>query len=249
MQLTPEQIEAEQWFWLVQDMEHCLFFVLGFRDSSLKREAEQLYTEYESAIRAGNLPQAMEILGRSQAFKAKAYEQAQRRPVGWIFPTFIDHVKRELDVMLLRTSPGGISSRDELCFVNQIGAEHAAFAAHLLDPTEVTLQNEARLGAEQAGRLASACMTQTYPTLLTMTKQVAGILDQFVRSQGLLIDGVPRTAPRVKSVIHPVLLEHVRRESDRFVARLETLPPVEETAAPPGMMQQVHYGRPAYQGY
>ena len=222
LQLSPTQIQEDTAFWLFQDLEHNLFFVLGLDDPRFKAAAAGLHQAYGQALRRGDLRWGLAILQQSQQFKTALLEEMNRRgagSMGSVFPAFVDHVKRELDAMLLRTS-GRMLARDELCFINQIGAEHAAIAAHLLDPTEVQLQEQVRTGARQAGAIANACATHQYPTLRQLTLESATALDQVASSDAL---------KQAKSIIHPVLLEHIKREQDRFLAEIPALP-AEEAA-------------------
>ena len=214
MQLSPAQKEEDVWFWLGQDAEHMLFFTLLIEDPAFKDEAKRLYAEYDAALRRDDVGAALAVLQRSQAFKLRLLAAAKERWIGSAYPLFIEHVHRELDFMDKRIK-GQLSARDELCFGNRINAEHAAFAAHLLDPVEVAVQDQARAAAQKSAGLAQGCMTAMYPALLQMSRQAASELDQFVSGLNLA---------QTRSIIHPLLAAHVNREGKRFLGKIAELP-------------------------
>ena len=221
MPLTAAQKEDELRFWLPQDAEHNLFFYLGFQEPGLKAAAKQLYDEYQQAFslrRGDNLHLALRnILPRSQALKMRARAMQDRGVwTGWIYPSFLDHTRGEMDVMLARIRPSGITSREELCFGNRMNADHLAFAAHLLDPSEAAaealLNGKLRPNAEA---VSNACFRDTYGTLREISQRVGGEVDRFFSGLDL---------SKVKDVIHPALAAHVVREGQRFLQTIERLP-------------------------
>jgi hypothetical protein len=219
MQLTAAQMQNEAAFWLNQDREHNLFFMLGFQDPTLKKAAEQLYNAYDLALRRGDLQQAMAIVPSAQAFKTHAL-QILRTPwgagsAGYIWPSFVEHTKHEIDMMLARLRPGGITSREELCFGDRMLADHAAFASHLLDPIEQkALSKAAADAANGIGEIANRCATETLGTLVALSQKAQTDLDTFMKN--------PAVANG--STIHPVLADHVVREGQRFQGFLNATP-------------------------
>ena len=213
MTLTPAQIENDIAFWLNQDREHNLFFALGFEDPALKAAAQALHDEYDAALRRGDLAAAMSIVPRAQAFKKHAIREIGTAWRGFIWPTFLEHTGREIDTMLARVQ-GQLRSRQEILLGDRMLAEHAAFAAQLLDPAETELVKTAWSAAIRTTNLGAGCATDTLGTLSALSRQAATELDAFVK-------GSLRTA---SSIIHPVLADHVRREGERFLATLDALP-------------------------
>ena len=216
MQLTQAQIENEVRFWVLdQDREHQLFYKLGFQDGALKSEAGRIHEAYEDARRRDDLGDALRILQRSQAFKQLALAEARARWVGFIYPLFLEHTFGELEIMRLRTQPGGIDPRAELCAVNQFNADHMKLAAHLLDPSERTNIMAAGRAGMPSAIAANRCAIEQYDTLLALSKRAAADVDGFFS----------RFDPKqVESIIHPVLAAHVVREGKRFLANVEALP-------------------------
>lgn len=209
------QLTNDVRFWLGQDMEHNLFFALGFEDPELRAAAQRLHDAYQTILARDDLGAGLRLLETSQAFKLQALAKAERGWVGWIFPLFIDHTRREMDMMLARIRPGGVTSREELCFMNRIGQEHCAFAAHLLDPSEKGPHDRARLLELASGELANGCAAATYGTLLALSKKAGSRIDALFSGLDLA---------KTRSVIHPVLAAHVVREGRRFVGTMRTLP-------------------------
>ena len=253
--LSPTQVQDDLAFWLNQDKEHNLFFMNGFLDSSLKSAAAKLFLEYDKALSKGNLEEALAIVPRSQAFKQHALARmagtaadpgppppgirrarmlgrpgsppgipvgppAGAGALGYIWPSFVEHTGREVDTMLARIR-GELRSRDEICMGDRMLAEHAAFAAHLLDPAERELVSTAQEASDKTFDLVSRCRTETFGTLVTLSQAAGSALDAFVK-------GPLSTA---KSVIHPLLADHVKREGERFLGTLAVLP--NDEAAPP----------------
>ena len=214
MQLTPTQIDDELRFWLNQDREHNLFMFLGLEEPALKAAAKELHDRYAHlfSLRRGDNLQMMlrDVVPASQALKRRAIAMQERGAwIGWLFPSFIAHIRDEIDVMLARIRPGGIQSRDELCFGNRMNADHLAFASHLVDPSEATakaaidgkLRPDAVLATNQ-------CFTDTYGSLLELSRRTGREVDAFFSNLDLRA---------VKDVIHPALAAHVVREGKRFL--------------------------------
>ena len=246
--LSPAQVQDDLAFWLNQDKEHNLFFMNGFLDSSLKSAAAKLFLEYDKALSKGNLEEAMAIVPRSQAFKLHALARMAGAPppppppglraarlgqegplrtpggagaLGYIWPSFVEHTGREIDTMLARIK-GELRSRDEICMGDRMLAEHAAFAAHLLDPAERELVSTAQEASDKTFDLVSRCRTETFGTLVTLSQAAGSALDAFVK-------GPLSTA---KSIIHPLLADHVKREGERFLGTLAVLPDDETVERP-----------------
>lgn len=214
--LTPAQTQEDLAFWLNQDREHNFFFMNGFTDPTLKKGAESLFNAYDKAIRRGDLKRALAIVPAAQAYKRQALAMLQQNAGAkwYIWPSFVQHTGREIETMLARVQ-GQLRSREEVCHGDRMLAEHAAFAASLLDPVEeVPLANVARDASNRTLQLAARCATDTLGTIVDLSRAAGAELDAFVK-------GPLSTA---KSLIHPVLADHVRREGERFMRTLDTLP-------------------------
>ena len=79
----------------------------------------------------GILPLAQELL----QYKICVFNNLMAgRWIGWLFPTFIQHVTLELDYFIDKLNGRCYTPTEEICFWNMVNGDHAAFDRHLLDP-------------------------------------------------------------------------------------------------------------------
>lgn len=218
-------------FWARQFSEHALFLSLGIvADPRLAKEAERQQGLWEAFRASGLSGQAqkdrvIELSTQLATLKGDVLARMEGGEwLGWLFPSFVRHILSELlwftsrlevkvapltDCLLKNgpPSPGAYGMADVRTWL-RLMAEHAAFAAHLLDPVEVKLIREARtlLGALQG---LGGCGS-TLPTLVDLSDRAGRQLDQYLVASGI-------GTPKVKSVIHPVLAAHVVREGRMFL--------------------------------
>lgn len=152
-------------------------------------------------------------------------------PGGTNFPLLVDHVSREanyfrnrlaeLNAGRLEPLPDAII--DENVFFLRIMADHAKFIGHLLDPSERQLVEQARNFSHDFDQLLFQAVdldsmrpqSQTYPLLdqfLDENRVSVTSLRDFKKTARDLIE-----ACRIKSIIHPLLADHVFREAERFL--------------------------------
>lgn len=145
------------------------------------------------------------------------------------YPLLIDHIRREaiLFVELLTRLQNRVEvdivrfAVEQESFWNRIMAEHAKFIRGLLDPTEDALFQKANnFGKEFDALTAEALALQTQITFLPRVTQeslqeTVGIRD-FKRAgtEGIL-------ACRIKSIILPLLGDHVLREANHYLRLLK----------------------------
>lgn len=139
------------------------------------------------------------------------------------YPLLIEHVLREAKlyqkyVQMLETD-GQIciqSVKESECFWNQIMMEHALFIRGLLDPTENELIHSADIFAEEYSVLLKRCNSNRNKTLtvdsLTETKK----FKEFKMAGAAGIENC-----RIRSLILPLLADHVLREANHFIRILE----------------------------
>ena len=212
-----------------------LFCQIGINDAALSDQGKQLHEAYESLRAKDDLGGALKLLDASQAYKMQLLAAARERWIGWLYPLFIEHIHRELAFFQRRISPGGITSRVELCFWDRITAEHAAFAKHLLDPSlelpapgaladapPISPIPEMLNGIEQSAiDVSNACARETYATLYALSQMKSNEMNATLAGLDL------KTTP---SIIHPKLAAHVIREGQRFTGTLRRLSPTVEQA-------------------
>jgi len=205
-------------FWSRQLSEHALFFHLGLEDtgSVLKNRALALHKKFEGfrkdispATMAAILPLCKEL----RAFKEEVFAKVNGGEwVGWLFPLFVRHVLLELDYFVDKLNGIEYSDREEVVFWDIINCEHAGFAAHLLDPTERDLSRKGNRFSKKFAKLVRS----EKEMMMRMSLQSAKELDEYNKQAQVGIK-----AKTVKSVIHPVLVDHVIREGQRSIETLQ----------------------------
>lgn len=227
-------------FWSRQLSEHALFFSLGLETPDLKEGAGFIHGRWEefraripnkaSESKLDDLIDELQPLAQElREFKVYLYERlAAGQWHGWIFPTFVDHTRRELDYFmgLLLGKPEMTKARaaEELCSWLRFMGEHAAFASSLLDPEEKALVNEAREITDELGDLQSGCGSFR-DDFVKLSEHAGKALDAYFSKK---IDPT-----KLLSVIHPVLAVHVVREGRMFLKRIAELRGVESAVKIP----------------
>lgn len=206
-------------FWSRQLSEHALFMQLGLDDKRLKGEAERIHGQWES-FRHGprTVPDAIALVRGTRDFKTEVHGRLVAGEwLGWLWPLFVDHIRREGDYFLGKLEGRMLSDTDECTTWLTFMAEHAAFAAHLLDPSEAVRIQQAITMLGTLNQLWQACNTSLNQQLLSLTTRSGLDLDAYLKSLGI---GKPGAA---RSIIHPVLAEHVVREGQRFLMTITAL--------------------------
>lgn len=104
---------------------------------------------------------------------------------------------------------------DTECFWNQIMMEHALFIRGLLDPSEAELIQTANEFAEDYAQLLEACHHAHDRTL------TANSLDETLRFRDFKTAGTKGiTGCEIRSVILPLLADHVLREANHYLRLL-----------------------------
>ena len=213
---APPPLVDEIEFWAHQSSEHALFMQLGLTDPTLKANAEKLHGRWES-FRVGErrIEDALALALETRALQLDIHDRLTRGQwLGWLFPTFIDHIRREGDYFITKLTGQPLSASDECRAWHRFMAEHAAFAAHLLDPTEAAQIQAALLYEDEFSRLEHACASAMNEQLVMLSEQRGRELDAYFTGLGIGKQG------GAKSIIHPLLAEHVVREGRRFLATM-----------------------------
>jgi hypothetical protein len=151
------------------------------------------------------------------------------------FPLLVDHISREANYFrnrLEELNQGRLESLpdaiiDENVFFLRIMADHAKFIGHLLDPSERKLVDQAREFSHDFDQLLYQAMdlssmrpqSQTQPLLsqfLDQNRVSVKSLRDFKKTARDLIEQC-----KIKSIIHPLLADHVFREASRFLEIIE----------------------------
>ena len=206
-------------FWSRQASEHALFMQLGLDDKVLKRRSERLHTSWEHFRRGPRrVPDAVALVLAGRELKMEVHARlSQGEWLGWLWPLFIDHVRREEDYFLGALQGTRLDPKTECQIWLTFMAEHAAFAAHLLDPSEADRIRQALEMQGTLGELFRGCQSTMGEQLLSLTQRSGMDLDAYLNALGV---GKPGGA---KSIIHPVLAEHVVREGRRFLQTMQMI--------------------------
>jgi len=220
---------AESLFWLDQEFEHAKFFIMHMPSPDLDPQRQTVMQMQDSIgaqltkVRAGgatagdlaafNRP-TIELVRRFLDVKRqmeKEQEAGRLKSLAW--PTFFEHVALEGERFanrLEKFSQGKVEyDRSEvLNFWTRIMADHADFVAHLLDPEEKALIQKAMQSAGAWRGMKGGSKDK-----------VDDQLDSFITFKKTAQAGVE--AGKIKSIIHPLLADHVLREALKFSDELK----------------------------
>lgn len=147
------------------------------------------------------------------------------------FPLLVDHVSREANYFRKRLEELNAGRLEPLpeaiiyenVFFLRIMADHSKFIGHLLDPSERQLVEQARNFSHDFDRLLFQALDLES---MRPQSQTAPLLDQFLDQNRVSVQSLrdfKKTAKelidacRIKSIIHPLLADHVFREAERFL--------------------------------
>jgi hypothetical protein len=211
---------AENLFWNEQLMEHAVFFGMLMPGPTLapqRAQAERFRAVFANLLarsrvmNAGNY-RALNRVAINQTrrfidFKHRMQRQQEAgRLQSLVWPTFFDHTAREADHFadrLTRLNAGNtvVDRASATSFWSLIMGEHADFVAHLLDPTEEQLHAQAMQTSDAFHAL------HRQPNTGAAIKAVDDIINFKVAAEQGIQTG------KIKSIIHPTLADHVRREA------------------------------------
>lgn len=151
------------------------------------------------------------------------------------FPLLVDHVSREANYFrkrLVELNEGKLKPLadaiiKENVFFLRIMADHAKFIGHLLDPSERKLVDMAQEFSNDFDQLVFQAVDLDG---MRPQSQTVPLLDQFLdqnRVSVVSLRDFKKTARdlieecRIKSIIHPLLADHVFREAERFLAIID----------------------------
>lgn len=195
-------------------------------------------TEAEEQLRAGSrVTVNREIVSRVRmlnrqilrslngliAFKEEILREVRRcRLYTANYPLLIEHILREAKLYRQIISNlerrGRISSPDlrslEL-FWNQIMMEHAQFIQGLLDPTECELMETANEFAKDYCRLLEEAKEQDQKAMNALTSKTLQTTKRYQQFKTAGTEGI--TGCEIRSVILPLLADHVLREANHYL--------------------------------
>lgn len=141
------------------------------------------------------------------------------------YPLLIEHILREARLYrehIMRLEESGNCSyqdiRDSEMFWNQIMMEHAEFIRGLLDPSEDTLIETADDFAEDYRRLLETSAAANDRAI--HSGNALALTQKFRDFKRAGVEGIE--ACKIRSIILPLLADHVLREANHYIRLLET---------------------------
>lgn len=142
------------------------------------------------------------------------------------YPLLLEHILREAklyrETIFELEKSGRISVpdlRNMEIFWNQIMMEHAQFIRGLLDPTECELIETADGFAEDYCRLLKEARQQDRKAMNTLTERTLQTTKKYQQFKTAGTEGI--TGCEIRSIILPLLADHVLREANHYLRILE----------------------------
>lgn len=142
------------------------------------------------------------------------------------YPLLIEHILREAklyrEIILELEEKGRVCTPDlknlEI-FWNQIMMEHAQFIRGLLDPAECELIETANEFSEDYCRLLKEAEEQDRKAMNALTARTLQTTKQYQQFKTAGTEGI--TGCEIRSIILPLLADHVLREANHYLRILE----------------------------
>jgi hypothetical protein len=236
-------------FWCDILMEHAAFFETLMPGDELEREraqaiefrdsfAQQFDNVRRAKIDRDNFKklnqQTIELAKPFIEYKHRLEEaQSSGRLRSLVWSLFFNHTAFEAERFVMRLDrlsrgEAELDRNEVIKFWTKVMDEHARFVEHLLDPDEFDLVKKARDTASTFRALREGGPVKA---LASEPGVVAGALSQNPNWDAVLAaaetildfkvaaeEGIQ--AGKIKSIIHPTLADHVRREAAKFVDEL-----------------------------
>lgn len=218
---------ADTLFWGEQLMEHAMFFVMlmpGPEMAGPRGEAQRFQEQFAAhlnRLRGSRLDRTnyaafnnstISLANSLNAYKQRMEQaQATGRIRSLVWPSFFDHTRNEgmrfaARLAQLNGGNAAFDRREVIPFWADKMEEHSLFIDQLLDPDEQLLKKVSRTSADGFAKLERAPVGSKDPALAAAQT----IIDfKTAAEKGIL-------AGQIKSIIHPALADHVRREAIRF---------------------------------
>lgn len=255
--------EARFWARIMQ--EHALFIKLGLPadQKKLMKEAQDFIERFMelrkrlnkvSKLEGDLLKDLKEAVRDIIEFKAKLLRlliQCKAEP-GSNYPLLLDHIRREamhfLDLLHKPVPEDSLFLllQEEVFWLRQM-KEHIEFIIHLLDPSERELIEQAEEFRKTFSRLLETArglesMNETMPkNFNTVIRFTQNVIDNTMELRDFKAAAfeLASLCELLSIVSTPLLLDHLRREADKFLDELEVLlPEVKKCHSTLGMENQ-----------
>lgn len=203
---------------------------------------DEKITEAEERLRAGNRV----IVNREMVYQVRMLNRQMLKSLNGLisfkeevlremtgcrlyttnYPLLIEHILREAKLYRQiiselekrgRVSAPGLKNLE--IFWNQIMMEHAQFIRGLLDPTECELMEKANGFAEDYCRLLEEAGKQDMRAMNALTARTLQTTKQYQQFKTAGTEGI--TGCEIRSIILPLLADHVLREANHYLRILE----------------------------
>jgi hypothetical protein len=221
---------ADTLFWGDIMMEHAMFFAMLMPGDELaepRKQAQNFQQKFsnhlaqlhdtrldKTNVRAYNTATIELVRPFAEYKKTMAEAQTSGRYRTLVWPNFFDHTWREADRFMrrlgqLNKGEAGYDRSEVVPFWAEIMDEHSLFIAHLLDPGE-----EALIKKANEASVTFRHIHERPPTDAKGNASVMAAADQIIAFKTTAGEGIKDG--KIKSIIHPALADHVRREAVRF---------------------------------
>jgi rubrerythrin len=199
---------------------------MALKPASARADIPDLSTEVSKINR-----KAMKLIKEAIAFKEMLLGNVLTcKAFSWVYPTMLEHVIEESRFYLKLLQK--LENRDPIDSIqevieqemtwNEVMFEHSTFIRGYLDPSEGVLINTANTFANELGKLLQATNTlpahpERVPQITKQSQEIVTRLRMFKRqsTEGIL-------SCKIKSVINPLLSDHVTREANHYLRLLRT---------------------------
>jgi hypothetical protein len=226
---------AENLFWCDVMMEHAGFFAMlmpGPELASLRSQAEAFQRTFQGQYdRAKSVAldrtnyaafnrSTIELIKPFIEYKHRMFDaQSSGKARTLVFPLFFDHTAREAQrasnrLEKLAGGDAGLNYQEVVDFWSAGMSDHSELIAHLLDPVEADLISQALDSSAVFKGFNQANRDRKIPG-----GEIVLATEELIDLETTLEEGI--NAGRIKSILHPALADHMRRESLKFVDELK----------------------------
>jgi hypothetical protein len=226
---------ADTLFWTDILMEHGQFFVMlmpGQELATPRAEAEKFQASFAQQfdrVRSASIDrsnytqlnrQTVELVKPFIEWKRRLGEaQAKGKIRSLVWPDFFEHTALEAERFTRRLEQfsqgkAELDRAEVVEFWSKIMEDHAEFIAHLLDPQEKALIAASRKSADLFEKLRAEHKRNPDARAKALVEGQAMVAFKTTATKGI-------EEGKIKSIIHPTLADHVRREAVKFVDELK----------------------------
>jgi len=197
-------LDGDREFWSRQIKEHMKLINLYMQDEIVKDRALELYGRWQLEPQLTDL-EVISLLDESLDFQNEILSDLNdRRWLGSMFPKWIIHINNETEYTIDKVAGNDISDEEELLFWSDLIEDHSRLDMSMIDPSELDAIRDATDIYEGIQRVIDEYkLSPEMGFFIELTIKYMDKLYEFHQSAN---EHPP------KSIIHPLLLEHVMVE-------------------------------------